>query len=160
MVCNCFNFHRVTGLAAGEGQVTMTISNGTNISSLDPFELVLCLNPNTVVTGAPVPYKITVNGSEADLLNKYSLPIYTDRLRMRKRYYGSYVAPAEGTPYVILWNTPNCPRYAVGGITPVTAVTTEPTESTGATESSTENPVSPSVAPTTRSAKASSSTSA
>ena len=154
MVCNCSNFHRVTGLAAGDDQVTMTISNGTNISSLDPFELILCLNPNTVVTGAPVPYKITVNGAEADLVNKYSLPIYTDRLRMRKRYYGSYVAPAEGTPYVILWNTPNCPRYAVGGITPVTTVTTEPTEPTS------ETPVSPSVAPTTRSAKANASASA
>lgn len=115
MTCLCSNpnFHLVTALTETSGDVVMTVTNPNNISSLDYFELCLKINPNTVVTGAPAPYKITINGSAVSLLNKYSLPIKTDRLQVRKRYFGSYVAPATGDPYVILWNTPNCPQFAV-----------------------------------------------
>jgi hypothetical protein len=92
--------------------VNMTITNSTNISNLDCFELILCVNPNTVITGEPLPYTITVNGVAVSLLNIYSLPIYSNRLKVRKRYYGSYEVPTTGTPFVILWNTPDCSRYA------------------------------------------------
>lgn len=113
MSCNCNpNFHKVTALTAGDDAVNMTITNNTNISSLDYFELVLCVNPSTVVTGDPLPYTITVNGEAVSLYNKYSLPINTNRLKTRKRYYGSYVVSDGGTPYVILWNTPDCARFA------------------------------------------------
>ena len=123
MTCNCNpNFHKVTNLTATATSVDMTVTNSTNISSLDYFELVLCINPNSVVTGAPLPFRVSINGTEVPLLNKYSLPIYTDRLCIRKRYYGAYVVPTTGDPYVILWNTPNCAMYAVSGVTP--AVTT------------------------------------
>ena len=118
MSCNCNPyFHKVTNLTSvGEGEqtgVSMTITNDTNISNLDYFELVLCVNPNSVVTGAPVPYDITVNGESVNLVNKYSLPIYTNRLSTRKKYYGSYVVPASGSAYVILFNTPDCPCKAL-----------------------------------------------
>lgn len=117
--CNCNNanpyFHKTTALQLVEDDtsyVRMTVSNSTNIASLDYFELVLTINPNTVVTGAPVPFKINVNGTDVALFNRYSLPINSDRLNVRKRYYGAYVAPAAGSPYVILWNTPINPAYA------------------------------------------------
>jgi len=118
MNCNCNpNFHKVTALASvGETTQTgvlMTVTNDTNIASLDYFELVLCTNPGGVVTGAPVPYTIEINGAAVALNNKYGLPIYTNRLHTRKRYYGSYVVPSEGDPYVILWNTPDNPAMAV-----------------------------------------------
>ena len=123
MTCNCNpNFHKVTNLTATANSIDMTVTNSTNISSLDYFELVLCVNPNSVVTGAPLPFRVSINGTEVSLLNKYSLPIFSDRLRIRKRYYGSYVVPTTGSPYVILWNTPGCAIYAVSGVTP--AVTT------------------------------------
>lgn len=147
---SCSNFHRVSGLAAGEANVTMTITNGTNISSLDSFELLLCVNPNTVVTGDPLPYLITVNGTAVPLYNKYSLPIYTDRLKMRKRYYGAYVAPEGDDPYVILWNTPGCPFYATGGVPSASTATTTSTTTEG-------GDVTPSVTPSTRSSTKSSS---
>lgn len=109
----CRHFeHKVTSLTASDTAVNMTITNNTNISDLDCFELVLCVNPNTVVTGAPLPYTITVNGTAVSLYNKYYLPVYTNRLRSRKKYYGAYVATDGGTPYVILFNTPDCPQFA------------------------------------------------
>lgn len=127
MTCNP-NFHKVTSLTATATEVTMTVTNPTNISSLDYFELVLCVDPRSVVTGAPLPYEITINGTAVALLNKYSLPIYTNRLCTRKRYYGSYVVPETGDPYVILWNTPDCPQFAVSGVAAAAAATTEVTD--------------------------------
>lgn len=111
--------------------LVMTVTNDGNISSLENFTLVLARNPYSVITGDPVPFQITVNGTNVSLLNKYSLPIYSNRLSMRKRYYGSYVVPEEGDPYVILWNTPNNPAYATPNITPAPATATTPTTSTG-----------------------------
>lgn len=111
MNCNP-HFHKVTALTVDGDTVNMTITNSTNVSSLDFFELVLCVNPNTVVTGDPLAYTVTVNGEAVPLYNKYSLPINTNRLCTRKRYYGSYVT-VEGGSYVILWNTPDCARFAI-----------------------------------------------
>lgn len=104
-------FHKTTALTASDTAVEMTITNGTNISNLDYFELVLCVCPTTVVEGAPLPYTININGTAVPLLNKYSLPIRTNRLQTRKKYYGAYVETTT-SPYVILWNTPDCARYA------------------------------------------------
>lgn len=134
------NFHVVTNLTPTPTEtptsLVMTITNPGNISSLQPFELVLARNPYSVITGDPVPFQVTVNGENVTLLNKYSLPIYSNRLSMRKNYYGAYVVPSEGDPYVILWNTPNNPAYATGGV-PVaattTTTTTEPNPSTSTT---------------------------
>ena len=123
------NFHVVTNLTPTPAEtptsLVMTITNPGNISSLQPFELVLARNPYSVITGDP--------GENVNLLNKYSLPIYSNRLSMRKNYYGAYVVPSEGDPYVILWNTPNNPAYATPNITPATATTTEPNPSTSTT---------------------------
>lgn len=124
MTCNCNpNFHKTLTLTQTATNLVATVSNGTNISSLDYFELVLCQNPSSVITGEPLPYQVNVNGANVSLLNKYALPIYSDRLRVRKRYYGYYVVPATGTPYVILWNTPDCPAYATSQ--PVTTTANE-----------------------------------
>lgn len=122
MTCNCNcntnpYFHKTTALqsveeSGGNAYVRMTVTNSTNIDSLDYFELVLTINPNTVVTGAPVPFQINVNGVDVALKNRYSRPINTNRLNVRKRYYGAYVAPVGEDPYVILWNTPTNPAYA------------------------------------------------
>lgn len=105
-------FHKVTSLTATDTAVEMTITNNTNISSLDDFDLVLCVNPNSIVTAAPLPFTLTINGTAGiPLNNKYNLPILSNRLCSRKRYYGSYVAETD-TPYVILWNTPCDKAYA------------------------------------------------
>lgn len=106
------NFHKVTALTQGSSSIEMTLTNSTNISSLDYFELVLCVNPKTVVTGSALPYTATINGTAGiPVYNKYSLPIYSNRLHTRKRYFGSYVVNGSSS-YIILWNTPDCPMYA------------------------------------------------
>lgn len=92
-----------------------------------PFDLVLCLNPNNIITGAPVNYTITVNGVAVPLLNRVALPISTDHLTSRKRYKGYYIIPTSGDPYVILIDTPCDLAYAVSSAS-VAATTTDETE--------------------------------
>lgn len=103
MACNCEFLHRATSLTTGG---LLTVTNPNNIANLMPFNLVLCLNPNAVILGAPVDYTITVNGTDVELKNKYGLPISTDHLEPRRVYRGRYIVPATGDPYVILLNTP------------------------------------------------------
>lgn len=113
-------FHKTTGLTASATAVNMTVTNSTNIASLDCFKLVLCECPNSIITGAPLPYTITINGSTAQLYNKYRLPVYTNRLKPRKVYRGAYVN--NGTDaWVILFDTPCDPQYATSGVTSTAA---------------------------------------
>lgn len=110
MTCDC-NFHKTTAIAVANNTLNLTVTNSTNISSLDCFELVLCQNPDSVVTGSPIPVTLTINGSTAQLYNKYHLPVYSNRLCPRKLYKGWYVN--DGTnAWVELKNTPDCPVYA------------------------------------------------
>ena len=121
MTCDC-NLHRATNLTTA-GVLTVTDSN--NIANLMPFDLVLCLNPSNIITGAPVNYTITVNGNAVPLLNRVALPISTDHLMPRKRYKGYYIVPTSGDPHVILVNTPCDLAYAVSSAS--VAVTTDET---------------------------------
>ena len=143
MSCNCNcnpNFHKSVGLTPAG---VLTISNPTNISNLDPFIFVLTINPNTVITGAPVNYTIAVNGVPVALKNRLGLPISTDRLSVRKTYYGYYVVPSGGDdPYVILLNTPCNVADALSSASVAATTTTEntaepvtPTTNTSSTRS-------------------------
>ena len=54
-----------------------------------------------------------VNGTAVPLLNKYALPINTNRLMPRKKYCGAFVEGATAADsYVILFNTPDCAQFA------------------------------------------------
>lgn len=123
MVCNCNpNFHKSTALTA-DG--VMSVTNSNNVANLDPFFLVLTINPNTVITGTPVDYSITVNGANIALKNRLGLPISTDRLRRRRLYEGRYVVPSTGGPYVILLDTPCNIAYALSSASVAVASTTD-----------------------------------
>lgn len=122
MACNCEFMHRATNLTTGG---LLTVTNPNNIANLMPFNLVLCLNPNAVILGAPVNYTVTVNGADVALLNKYGLPISTDHLEPRKLYRGRYIVPATGDPYVILLNTPCDVAYAMSSASVAAEATTE-----------------------------------
>ena len=118
---NCFNEsyqHKVTALNYTGTAVQMTVTNNTNISDLDPFELLLCTNPSSTVQGAPVPYTLTLNGvANIPLKNRWGLPVYTNRLSTRRVYHGRYIVDTSGetaVTYVILTDTPNCVTYARG----------------------------------------------
>ena len=123
MTCNC-NLHRATNLTSTG---VLTVTNSNNIANLMPFDLVLCLNPNNVITGAPVNYTITVNGVAVPLLNRVALPISTDHLMPRKRYHGYYIIPTSGDPHVILVNTPCDLAYAVSSASVAVTTTDETT---------------------------------
>lgn len=101
MSCNCGNFHRATNLAA-DG--TLTVTNPNNIANFDDFNMVLCLNPNNVITGAPVPYTVTINGTAVPILDVWGYPVRTDRLCPRKMYRGKYIAGTGITTHVTLTN--------------------------------------------------------
>lgn len=100
MACNC-NLHRGTNLTA-EG--VLTVTNPNNISNFDDFNLVICLNPNNIITGAPVPYQITVNGEDIPVRDMWGYPIYTNRLCPRKVYRGKYVSGTDITTHITLAN--------------------------------------------------------
>ena len=107
MTCNC-NKHVVSKVTATETNVALTVSNSTNISSLENFNLSVPCNVNvsSVVTGSPLPVQIIVNSTAVNLLNKYSLPINSNHVPRRAK--GAYVVPTSGTPYVILFTSPQC----------------------------------------------------
>lgn len=109
MSCNCNNNKHCLETATSNGtNVVLTVSDSNNISSLDCFYFATgCKCVSDVVTGAPLPVQIIVNGTAVSLLNKYSLPILSNRVPRRSR--GAYVVPTGGgTPYVILFDTPCC----------------------------------------------------
>ena len=107
------NQHRTTAVTSTDTNVVLTVTNSTNISNLQDFDLIICNNISQVVTGSPLPVQVNVNGTAVSLLNRYSLPIKSNRLQTRKPYCGAYIVPETGSPYVILFNTPCCPQYAV-----------------------------------------------
>ena len=119
MACCNPNLHKSVSLDATG---LLTVTNPTNIANLMPFDLVLCTNPDSIITGAPVNYTITINGATAELKNRFGLPISTDHLRTRRVYHGRYIVPSTGTPYVILLNTPCDIAYALSSA--AVAVTT------------------------------------
>lgn len=123
MNCMCNpNVHKATALTTAG---VLTVTNPNNIANLDPFILILCINPNNIITTAPVNYTMVINGATADLKNRFGLPISTDRLCPRKAYHGYYVVPATGTPYVILQDTPCNPAYALSSASVASASTNE-----------------------------------
>lgn len=117
MVCNCSKFHRATNLTTGG---LLTVTNPNNISTFDEFDLILCLNPNNVITGAPVPYTVTVNGTAIPVLDIWGYPIRTDRLCPRKLYHGRYIAGTGITTHITLTNVCCTVADALASVTPAT----------------------------------------
>ena len=108
MACNCNNkIHCLETVSVTDTNVVLTVTNSTNISSLDCFHFNAgCKCISDFVTGTPLPVLIIVNGTAVSLLNKFSLPVLSNIVPRRSR--GGYVVPECGTPYVILFDTPCC----------------------------------------------------
>ena len=111
MACNCNpNVHKVVSMTTAG---VLTVTNPNNISNLDPFILIMCINPDNVIAGAPVNLELTINGAQVPLKNRFGLPISSDRLLPRRRYFGNYIVPTGGDAYVILLDTPCNIAYAL-----------------------------------------------
>lgn len=101
MTCNCEITHRGTNLTTAG---VLTVTNPNNIANFDDFNLILCLNPNNIITGAPVPYEITINGENVPVRDMWGYPIKTNRLCPRKLYRGKYVSGTGITTHITLVN--------------------------------------------------------
>ena len=123
MTCNCGSFHRATNLTTGG---VLTVTNPNNVANFDEFNLILCLNPNNIITGAPVAYTVTVNGTAVPIRDIWGYPIKTDRLCPRKVYRGRYIAGTDITTHVTLVNVCCTVADALSAVTTVT--TTETTD--------------------------------
>lgn len=112
MTCACNkNKHVLERVTVTDTNVVLTVTNSTNISSLDNFELSIpcCKSIRDYVDGAPLPVQINVNGTAVNLYNKYSLPILSNKVPRRSK--GAYVV-SSGVGYVILFTTPYCKANA------------------------------------------------
>ena len=94
MTCNCCeHLHKTTALSTAG---LLTVTNPNNIGNFDQFCLVLTICPNSVITGAPVAYTVTVNGTAIPIVDMWGYPVMTDRLRTRKVYRGRYIVTSTG----------------------------------------------------------------
>ena len=101
MTRNCCQYlHKTTALSAAG---LLTVTNPNNVGNFDPFCLVLTICPNSVITGSPVAYTVTVNGTAIPVVDMWGYPVMTDRLRTRKVYRGRYII-ADGEPHITLTN--------------------------------------------------------
>ena len=107
--CNCSNKHTTTALSTAG---LLTVTNSDNIGNFDKFCLILTINPDSVITGAPVGYTVTINGTAVPIWDRWGYQITTDRLATRKCYIGRFVESA--TPHLTLVNA--CSNTALTGI--------------------------------------------
>lgn len=107
--CNCPFKHTTTALTAAG---LLTVTNDTNVGNFDQFCLVLTINPDSVITGAPVDYTVTINGAAVPIWDNWGYPITSDRLCVNKCYRGRFIESA--TPHVTLTNV--CSNIASNGV--------------------------------------------
>ena len=121
MTCNCCQYlHKTTALSTAG---LLTVTNPTNVGNFDPFCLVLTINPNSVITGVPVAYTVTVNGTAIPLVDMWGYPVMTDRLRTRKVYKGRYIVNSTES-HITLVNVP-CGESDVAATVAATSTTSE-----------------------------------
>ena len=99
MTCNCPYIHTTTALSTAG---LLTVTNDSNVGNFECFRLILTINPDSVITSAPVDYTITINGAAVPIWDKWGYPITTDRLSTRTCYKGRYIESA--TPHLTLMN--------------------------------------------------------
>lgn len=109
MTCNC-NIHKTTALSTAG---LLTVTNPNNVGNFDCFKLILTICPNSVITGAAVPYTVTINGTAVPIVDRWGYPITSDRLFTRVCYVGRYIE--NDTPHVTLMNALSNIAVGTGG---------------------------------------------
>ena len=122
MNCNCEILHRGTNLTTAG---LLTVTNPNNIANFDDFNLILCLNPNNIITGAPVEYTVTINCVAVPIWDVWGYPIKTDKLCPRKVYRGKYITGTGVTPHITLANVRCTIQDALSNATPAATTTTD-----------------------------------
>lgn len=98
--------HKVENITTTETNVVLTVTDSTNISSLDKFSFYFprYKTIGSVVTGEPLPVLISVNGANVPVYDKNYQALLSDKIPRRSQ--GRYIVPDTGSAYVILYNTP------------------------------------------------------
>ena len=97
-ICNCPFVHRTSAISAAG---LLTVTNATNVGNFDPFCLIVTIDPDAVITGAPVATTVTINGAAVPIVDKWGYPVTTDILGVcRTKYKGRYIE--NDTPHVTL----------------------------------------------------------
>lgn len=100
----CDIFHRVTLVTVTDTNVILTVTDSNNIGNLERFNLI-CKKPiSELVTTAPLPVQININGVVANVKNSFGLPLMSNVVPYGLTY-GRFVVEGEGetaTSYVIL----------------------------------------------------------
>ncbi len=105
---NCFNSHRVIDITSDGTNLILTVANSTNIGNNERFKFYFprCgQRIRNVVTGAPLPVLVNVNGVNVQLIDIYDRAVSSNRIP--RRADGQYVVPATGEPFVRLYY-PKC----------------------------------------------------
>lgn len=103
MACNCCQYlHKTTALSTAG---LLTVTNPNNVGNFDNFCLLLTICPNSVITGTPVAYTVTINGTAVPVVDIWGYPVMTDRLRTRKIYRGRYIVNSAEA-HITLTNVP------------------------------------------------------
>ena len=101
------------------GGITLT----PDILGFDEFCLLLTINPDNVITTAPVAYTVTINGTSTPIVDIWGYPVTSDRLRTRKIYHGKYILIGT-TPHITLTNVP-CDASTAATVSTMTNITDE-----------------------------------
>ena len=125
MACNCCQYlHKTTALSTAG---LLTVTNPNNVGNFDTFCLVLTICPNSVITGVPVAYTVTVNGTAIPVVDMWGYPVMTDRLKTRKVYKGRYIVTAAGA-HITLTNVPCGESDVAATVAAVSTTSTDETE--------------------------------
>lgn len=119
--CNCPYFHKTTALSAAG---VLTVTNPDNVGNFDRFCMCMSINPNTIITGAPVALNITLNGANVPVVDEWGYSVTTDRIRARRMYKGRYIVLADGA-HVTLLNVQCVPSAATAAASTSTDTTSE-----------------------------------
>jgi hypothetical protein len=105
---NCLCSHRVINITTDGTNLILTVSNSTNVGNNERFKFYFprCSQRiSNVITGAPLPVLVNVNGANVQLIDSYGRAVLSNRIP--RRADGQYVVPTTGEPFVRLYY-PKC----------------------------------------------------
>ena len=104
-MCNCNRFdHRVYNITSNGTNLILSVSNSTNIGANERFVFYFPRCSKTiksVVTGAPLPVLVNVNGANVQVLDSNEQAVLS--YNVPRRSDGRYIVPETGEPYIQLF---------------------------------------------------------
>ena len=106
MVCNCNNTHRVVTVSNTGTSIALTVTDSVNIGDFERFNLAVYKPISALVTGAPLPVTVTINGvAGIPVKNAFGLPLMSNLVPWGKtcgRFIQDGDTTTAGASYVIL----------------------------------------------------------